>query len=149
LAQEQEASFMVEWFKAGRLAGAGTPAQWLIVGLLAAIAGLLGAEAVFSPSSAGAQTGPVGATQPAGGVFAVAGQITRDTYGLYLVDLRNDTICVYEYVSGRRGALWLRAARTFIYDRQLDAYETKPEPAEIADIVSKARRLRDVKRPKP
>lgn len=45
--------------------------------------------------------------------------------------------------------LWLRRCGMFIYDRQLDAYKTKPEPAEIADIVSKARRLKDVKGRKP
>lgn len=140
---------MAESFKAGRRARVTSPAQWLIVGLLAAVAALLGVETVLSPSSAAAQTGSAGATQDAGGVLAVAGQITRDTYGLYLVDLRNDTICLYEYVGGRPGALWLRAARTFIYDRQLDAYRTRPEPAEIADMVSKARRLKDVKGPKP
>lgn len=140
---------MAESFKADRRARVGSPAQWLIVALLAAVAVLLGAETVFRPSRAAGQTGSAGAAQPASGVLAVAGQITRDTYGLYLVDLRNDTICLYEYVSGRPGALWLRAARTFIYDRQLDAYKTKPEPAEIADIVSKARRLKDVKGRKP
>lgn len=126
-----------------------TAAQWLIVALLAAAAAMLGAEAIFSPTSAAAQTGWAGTTQPAGGVFAIAGQITRDTYGLYLVDLRNDTICLYEYVAGRPGRLWLRAARTFVYDRQLDAYNTEPAPAEIAEMVSKARRLKDVKETKP
>jgi len=127
----------------------GSAAQWTIVAVLAAIAVFLAAELAFSPSPAGAQTGSAEPPQAAGGVFAVAGQVTRDSYGLYLVDLRNDTICLYEYVGGDR-RLWLRAARTFKYDRQLDSYNTEPAPAKIADLVSQARRLKEVeKTPKP
>ena len=127
----------------------GSPAQWAIVAVLAAIAVFLAAELAFLPSPASAQTGSPSPSQAAGGVFAVAGQVTRDSYGLYLVDLRNDTICLYEYVGDDR-RLWLRAARTFKYDRQLDSYNTEPAPAKIADLVSQARRLKDVeKTPKP
>ena len=137
---------MVESFDRKPRPTAGSAAQWAIAGLLAAIAVLLAAELVFSPSPAVAQTGSAGAVE---GVFAIAGQITGDSYGLYLVDLRNGTICVYEY-AGRPGRLSLRAARTFIYDCQLDSYNTEPDPADIAEKVSRARRLRDVKgTPKP
>ena len=139
---------MVERFHASRRASMGTPAQWLIVLLLTAIARLL-ATAALSPRPAAAQTGAGGTTRPVGDVFAVAGQITRDTYGLYLVDLRGGTICLYEYVSGRPGTLYLRAARTFVYDCQLDAYQTDPRPSEIAEMVSKARRLKEVKGTQP
>ncbi len=125
-----------------------TPAQWWIVALLAAIVLLVG-TATFFPPAASAQSESTGTTQSSGGMLAVAGQITRDSYGLYLVDLRNDTICVYEYVGGRPGSLHLRAARTFAYDCRLDSYNTEPPPEKIAEMVSKASRLKDVKAPPP
>ena len=121
-------------------------AQWLIVALLGAIALLLAGGLASSPAPAYAQTGAGGA---AGGVFAVAGQITRDTYGLYLVDLRNDTICLYEYLGGERRLLRLMAARTFTFDRQLDAYNTEPPPADIQKLVQNARRQKDVPTTRP
>ena len=83
-----------------------------------------------------------------GGVFAIAGQITRDTYGLYLVDSRQGTVCVYQYLNAKR-QLRLLAARTFVYDRQLDSYNTEPKPADIAKMVAEARRLRTTTRPTP
>ena len=36
--------------------------------------------------------------------------------------------------------LRLVAARTFIYDRRLESYNTQPPPSEIADLVRRARR---------
>jgi len=77
-----------------------------------------------------------------GGIVAVAGRISRDTYGLYLVDLKNGTICVYGMAGN--GQLKLLAARTFIYDCQLDSYNTTPLPKEIARLVARARRLKTV-----
>jgi len=113
------------------------PGRWLIVSGLIGVAGVL-AGALLAPQ-AGAQVGAGGTSD--GGVFAIAGQITRDTYGLYLVDPRQGTICVYQYISAKR-TLRLLAARTFVYDRQLDSYNTEPKPADIAKMVAEARRLR-------
>jgi len=123
-------------------AGASSAARWVVVIVLAALAGALGGELLLSASPAAADTASGGA----GKVFAVAGQITGDTYGLYLVDLENGTICLYEYV-GRERRLWLRAARTFRADLKLDAYNTQPSPEEVSKMVSEARRLKD--RPAP
>lgn len=119
-----------------------SPAKWLIVMLLGLIAACLLIEVGFTASAARGQPGSGAAT---GGVFVVAGQVTPETYGIYLVDLENATICVYQYLPGtaRRGVLRLRAARTFIYDRQLDAYNTEPPPREIKKIVEQHKRLGD------
>ncbi len=122
-------------------AGAGPVGQWLVVVLLALVAGALAGQLLSGAAPASGQTGSPARTQ---GVLAVAGQVTRDTYGLYLVDLRNSTICMYQYLHGER-CLRLMAARTFIYDRQLDSYNTKPSPTDIAKMVANARRLKDVK----
>ncbi len=129
-----------------------SPAQWVIIALLATIAAILAANLVFSPDSAGAQTGSAdpsggGSAGSGKGLFAVAGQLTRDTYGLYLLDNENGTICVYEYLGNVR-KLRLVAARTFVYDRQLDSYNTEPTPKDVAKLVAEARRLREVT-PKP
>ncbi len=112
--------------------------RWAVVVLMAMAAGVLAAE-LFRPVRVEAGTGSAGG----GKVFAIAGQITADTYGLYLVDLESGTICLYEYVARER-RLWLRAARTFRADVQLDAYNTEPSPAEVSKMVREARRLKDV-----
>ncbi len=129
-------------------AAAVTTGQWLIVASLAVAAALLGANLLAPPRPAEAQTGSAsgsggGSAGAAGEIFAVAGQISRDTYGLYLLDNRNGTICLYEYVPTTR-KLRLVAARTFIYDRQLDSYNTEPTPRDVAKLVAEARRLKEV-----
>jgi hypothetical protein len=126
-----------------RRGGAAAGGEWLLVALLAGIAGALTGQVVL-PDRADGQTFALPETRPGEDVFAVAGQVSKDTYGLYLVDLRNGTICLYEYVGGER-RLYLRAARTFHYDRQLDAYNTEPPPAEIRKKVSEATRLKDAR----
>ena len=116
-------------------------ARWLMVMLLAVIVVMLGSELFSSPSAAAdAKTGWGGED---GNIFAVAGRISKDTYGLYLVDMKNGTICVYQ-IRGN-GRLKLMAARTFIYDCQLDSYNTEPLPKNVADLVAKQVRLRDIK----
>lgn len=127
-----------------RQAGLSPAARWAIVVVLAFVAGALGSRLLVEQDAAVAQTVPTGGGGAADGVFAVAGQITRDTYGLYLVDARHGTICVYQYISGRQNLLRLVAARTFIYDRQLDSYNTQPLPKDVAKMVAEARRLKDV-----
>jgi len=119
-------------------------ARWLIVVLLAFVAGALAGQLLVSASPARAQTGSAGRPD---GVFAIAGQLTRETYGLYLVDVQNGTICLYEYLNRDR-CLRLMAARTFVYDRKLDSYNTKPLPADVAKMVAEARRLKDAPTPK-
>ena len=116
----------------------------VVVDALLCLAGMLAVRLLFGPSPAEAQTGP---RLPPGAVVAVPGQITKESFGLYLVDLRNGTICVYQYVT-REKSLRLLAARTFVYDLQLDSYNTTPLPKDVQKMVTEARRLKDVK-PKP
>ena len=116
-------------------------ARWLMVILLTVIVVMLGSELFSSSSGADAKTGWAGGEE--GKVFAIAGQITKDTYGLYLVDMKNSTICVYRLTN--TGQLKLAAARTFIYDCQLDSYNTEPKPKDVAKLVAKQVRLKDIK----
>jgi len=77
------------------------------------------------------------------GVFVVAGEISHETYGLYLVDYRNKTICVYQYDAGNRN-LRLMAARTYKFDVKLDSYNTgEPSPASVRELTGRQNRLGD------
>ena len=102
--------------------------QWAVVILLTVIATALVIAVVQAQATAQAQTyeQPV---RPDGPMpVAVAGEIVRGGYGLYLVDPENQTILVYQYVTSSRGdALKLMAARTYRYDRLLKAYNTEPD----------------------
>lgn len=73
-------------------------------------------------------------------VFVVSGQISRETYGVYLVDYENSTICVYQYFPKDR-KLRLMAARTYAFDVQLDEYNTAPLPRKIKKMVQEHKRL--------
>ena len=77
-------------------------------------------------------------------VFVTAGQISRDTYGLYLVDFENKTICVYQTrPKSKDNKLRLMAARTYAFDVQLDEYNTDTDlsPRVIKKMVEDHKRL--------
>ncbi len=140
---------MRDWTEKGRPGRMLTAWRWPVVALLGVAASCLLAEALAGVEAASVPApGTSGAAGPGTAPFVVAGQITPDTYGLYLVDPQNDTICVYQYLSAPRpGKLKLVAARTYHYDAQLDEYQTDPSPGEIKLLVEKQRRLRDVETP--
>ena len=112
-------------------------ARWLIVGFLACAACLLGVEVVRSTPRA---TGQVTAAGEAGRMLAVAGQVTGDSYGLYLLDRENGIITLYQWLPNIR-KLRLLAARNVTYDLQLDEYNTEPSPGEIQKLVRESRSL--------
>jgi len=118
--------------RTGRTAGIG---RWLIVGLLGIVAGGVLVEATRAVGDEAELPEPPS-------ILAVTGQITRDGYGIYLVDTDNQTICVYQYVPNQR-LLRLLAARTFAFDSQLDDYNTEPSPRQIRELVRTHRRLTD------
>lgn len=119
-------------------------AKWLIVALLGVIAACLLVEAGFATSAARAQgtetkVGDVTYGQ-AGDIFAVAGKVSSNTYGLYLVNTRSGTMALYEWLpKGRK--LRLMAARNYTFDLQLDDFNTEPSPREIKKLVEQNRRL--------
>ncbi len=109
------------------------------IALLAAVAGLLLYQLAAAQTAATAT-----ASGGAGEVFALAGQIDEDTYGLYLVDLANQTICIYQYLPRSR-KLRLMAARTYRFDVQLDDFNNDPamNPDEVKKLIERNRRLRN------
>lgn len=116
-------------------------ALWLIVALLAVHAGIL----LLGPTGAVvAQPAPPGTATPrgeTGGVFVVPAQLGKELYGAYLIDSRMGSIVVYSF-NPNSNKLKLMAARTFVYDRSLEDYNTEPSPAAIADMVSRAKPIR-------
>jgi hypothetical protein len=111
--------------------------QWVIVVILSVIATCLVLELGFGASSATAQVTSVGGDD----MLVVGGQITKDSYGLYLVDTKRQSLCVYQWLPGTR-KLRLMAARTFKFDVQLDEYNAdKPTPRDVKSLVEQNKRL--------
>ena len=105
--------------------------------ILAAVIGalvvyLLGGFLTPSATLALPQEGPVGAE----GVLAVPAQLTADAYGLYLIDLRNQTILLYTYGGPWARGLRLISARSFQYDRELvDFNSGEPSPQDVQKLI--------------
>jgi len=113
------------------------PSRHAVVLLLTAIAVCLVLQVGLTLAPARAQDTAGGGAE---GVFASAGQVTPETYGLYLVDVRRGTICLYQYLPSTR-KLKLMAARTFLFDRQVENYNTEPDPREIKKLVAEQKPL--------
>ncbi|HRX86313.1 MAG TPA: hypothetical protein P5572_14935 [Phycisphaerae bacterium] len=60
------------------------------------------------------------------GVFAFTGQLTRDSYGLFMVDVDVGTVWCYRYMTSGDKVLKLVAVRDWRYDRYLPEYGTEP-----------------------
>ena len=63
-------------------------------------------------------------------------QLSQNTWGCYMVDNYNQTLCVYQYLPGQD--LRLLAARDIQYDRRLASFNTSPAPKEIRALVERA-----------
>jgi hypothetical protein len=119
------------------------PVWWILAGALVVIAlaivtrpagldvGLLGGAAHAQTTAAGAR-----------GVFAFSGQLTKSTYGVFLVDVDTMTIWTYEF-QPQKECLKLAAARTWRYDRYLENHNVCDLPPEaVEEMVEQQRRYR-------
>lgn len=84
------------------------------------------------------QGGPATAAG-ARGVFAFSGQLSKGTYGVYVVDTDAMTMWVYEYLS-QKGCLRLAAARTWRYDRYLENHNICDLPPEAVEQMIEEQR---------
>ena len=84
-------------------------------------------------SPAFAQTPPIAAS---GSMAVMPAQLSPNTWGCYLLDSENQTLCVYQYTPGDN-LLRLAAARNVKYDRLLGNFNTKMPPAEVKDLVER------------
>ncbi len=102
-------------------------ATWIIAVALSVIATCLLLRP--DPSFSGAAFGQTAMTGTHG-IHAFTGQLDRDKYGLFMMDMDNSTVWVYEYYPTKH-RLKLACARTFKYDRYLENHNnddvTAPE----------------------
>jgi hypothetical protein len=93
-------------------------AQWVIAVILAFIAGML-----WTRPWGGAAHTALGQSAPlvgARGVYAFTGQLDRNRYGLFMLDIEQGTVWCYEIDNvGGVCKLRLTAARSWVYDRYL------------------------------
>lgn len=75
------------------------------------------------------------------GVFVMPGQLSRDMYGCYLLDVDRQTLVAYEYQPGVH-QLKFAAARTYKYDRELHDVNTTPPTEEVRRLVDKEKVMR-------
>lgn len=115
-----------------------TPAKWLVAAALGIAAAGLAIEVARSDSSAG----KAGGADRGNSVLAIAGQVTADTYGIYLIDSEKSTMAIYQWLPSVR-QLRLMAARNFTYDLQLEDFNGDPKtsPAEIRKLVEQQNRM--------
>jgi hypothetical protein len=106
-------------------------APWLLVVVLAAVAGALLVELGRTGSAAGQGFGE---TFAGGRVLVVPSALSRESYGVYLVDPQQGKICLYEYQASSR-QLRLLAVRNYAYDLRLDEYNTQPSPSEMRQLA--------------
>jgi hypothetical protein len=83
---------------------------------------------------------PVPQQQPiagGAGLFMMPAQFAGNVWGVYLMDVDQQTLCAYQYLPGEK-QLRLVAARNFKNDRKLGNYNTSnPSPNEVRDLVEK------------
>jgi len=112
---------------------------WVIAALLVVIVVLL---ATRHPGQLSEKAWGQPVRMGARGIFALTGQISRDSYGLFMIDTDAGTVWVYQYLPGNR-QLRLVAARSFVHDRHIEDYNSdNPSPAEVAQWVQRARKLK-------
>lgn len=115
-------------------------ASWIIAIALSLIAW----ELVARPRVGSFEVPALGQTTMGGarGVFAFSGQLSKGSYGVYMVDVDAMTTWVYEYLP-QKGCLRLAAARTWRYDRYLENHNGCDLPPDIVeDMVETQREYR-------
>lgn len=119
----------------------GTTVLWIIAILLAIIATTL----IVGPGNGPAIQTAMGDSPMAGarGIFAFTGQLDKNSYGLFMMDVDSSNVWCYQYVPGTR-RLKLVAARSFLYDRYLEDYGgDEPSPEQIKELLDKQRQIKN------
>ncbi len=125
--------------EAGRARRGPGLAQWIIIALLALIAGglWLRPTPALLPAALAQGQGLAGAR----GIFAFTGQLDRDQYGLFMLDVDQGTVWCYAFENqGGTPKLRLVAARTWVYDRYLQDFNcAAPDFRTVQKLVSQQR----------
>lgn len=119
------------------------PVIWMIAGAL----GVIAFQAIFDgpraslrqDNAALAQTVSSGGAR---GVFAFSGQLSKNSYGIFMVDVDAMTLWAYEY-QPQKECLRLAAARTWRYDRYLENHNGCDLPPDAVEkMVEDQRQFR-------
>ena len=117
------------------------PVFWVIAVTLVVIATTLVVRPQGGPLDSVA-FGQLPTTAGARGVFAFSGQLSKGTYGVYVVDTDAMTIWVYEYLA-QKGCIRLAGARTWRYDRYLENHNVCDLPPDVVEkMVEEQRQYR-------
>ncbi len=114
---------------------------WIIALLLAIIATALLTRGLGQPllTRAFADSPMVGAR----GLFAFTGQLDKNSYGVYMMDVDNRTLWCYQYLPTTR-KMRLVAARSFDFDRYLEDYNYDgPTKDEVKAMLDDQRRIKE------
>jgi hypothetical protein len=77
------------------------------------------------------------------GVFAFTGQLDKESYGVFMMDVDNRTLWCYQYLPLKR-KLRLVAARSFERDRYLEDFNNDgPTKDEVKGIIDDQRRIKE------
>lgn len=116
-------------------------ALYLNAALLGALAltMLLSSLTGSAEPAAGAQALPDAVPPIAGGagLFMMPAQLSRQRWGVYLMDIDTQTLVSYEYADEAGSSLRLTAARNFRFDRRLGNFNTVPPPREVERMLEK------------
>ena len=109
--------------------------------LLAIVGVLLALLIVVEMSGTGALAQQGGSTAGGATMAIITGEPSpSQDEPIFVVDSRNETVCIYEYNVGTR-KFGLKAARSYKYDKELREYQN--EPPTVDDV--KAGRMRQAK----
>jgi len=117
------------------------PVFWVIAGALVVIAvgQFSGTGDPLGRGVAFAQPVTSGGSR---GVFAFSGQLTKGTFGVYMVDVDTMNLWAYEYLP-QKECLRLAAARTWRYDRYLENHNLCGLPPEVVEqLIDEQREYR-------
>lgn len=115
------------------------PVFWVIAAALVTIA-VTQLTQKGNLTLSGAAFGQPTTSAGARGVFAFSGQLTKNTYGVYVIDTDTATMWMYEYL-GTKGCLRLAAARSWRFDRYLENHNACDLPPEAVEQMIEEQRL--------
>lgn len=133
------------WPAFARVRGAGRavphPVHWVTAAALAAIAVALWTRP-HSPDLASVALGQPTTMAGSRGVFAFTGQLSKSSYGVYMVDMDTMTLWAYEF-QPQKGCLRLAASRTWRYDRYLENHNICDLPPDaVEQMIEDQRKYR-------
>jgi hypothetical protein len=128
---------------------------WVIALLLAVIATamLTRGQAAISRTAVAQSADVTGRTEIAPrSIYAFSGQLTRDRFGLFMMDVDAATVWCYELAPREDSQLHMRlvAARSWYWDRSLEEFNVAgPVPGAVREMVLQQRSHRDLTQPQP